>query len=102
LDVADRRITGVALTLAGVWAAVFGVLWNQFNLQDELPRCGAGGACAVSLLQYYWTVYEASTLLTVMGVVAAGFGVWFMRGGKRRSRSSSTTEGLAETPLRNA
>ena len=69
-----RPILGTLLIVGGAWAVLFGALWNLVNLEDEGPRCVVG--CADSLLMYYWTVYEESTILAVLGLVAAGLGIW--------------------------
>ena len=60
----------------GAWAIIIGALWNVANLEDQGPRCLGG--CDPSATQYYWTVYEVSTLIVVAGVVAVFVGLWLL------------------------
>lgn len=67
-----RPLLGSGLLSAGVLAILFAVFWSLVNLQDEGPRCLGG--CPPSTIQYYQTVYAASTILVVLGLFAAGYG----------------------------
>ena len=71
-----RQLLGTLLIVGGTWAVLFGVIWNLVNLEDEGPRCVVG--CADSLLMYYWTVFEASTILVLLGLVVAVVGTWLL------------------------
>lgn len=73
----NRLVSGALLVFGGFWAVVFGVIWNLANFEDEGPRCSVVG-CPPSTLDYYWTVYETSTILAVVGIFAVGLGVWLL------------------------
>ena len=75
-DQGSRPILGSGLASSGVFAVLFAVFWSLVNLQDEGPRCFTG--CAPSLLQYYQTVYVASTILAVLGLAATVYGAWVL------------------------
>jgi hypothetical protein len=74
----DRLVFGSLSIFFGFWASLLGALWNLVNLEDELPRCSVGFGCAESLLQDYWTVYVASTVVVVIGVIAIVLGTWLV------------------------
>jgi len=69
-------IVGSGNVSAGVVGVVFSGLLYLLNSEDEGPRCLGG--CAPSLLQYYQGVYETSTVLAVLGLIATGFGTWLL------------------------
>jgi hypothetical protein len=71
-----RPLLGSGLMSAGVLAILFAVFWYLANWQDEGPRCLGG--CPPSTIQYYQTVYAASTILALLGLVAAGSGAWLL------------------------
>ncbi len=71
-----RPVQGAALSLAGVWGIILAVFWAVGNWEDEGPRCLGG--CAASLLQYYQTVYVASSVVVALGIVAIVLGVWLL------------------------
>jgi hypothetical protein len=68
-----RPFFGSGLISSGVYAVLLGAFLSLANMEDEGPRCMGG--CAASLLRYYQTVYVASTLLAVLGLMAAVYGV---------------------------
>jgi hypothetical protein len=68
-----RLLLGSGLLSAGVLAILFAAFWYWANWSDEGPRCSFG-QCAPSLLEYYQKIYTASTILAILGLVAAGFG----------------------------
>jgi hypothetical protein len=69
-----RSVSAVSLILGGVLAILFGAFWNLANYSDELPRCSIGG-CSKIALQYYWSVFEASTLIVIAEVIVIILGV---------------------------
>ena len=71
-----RPLLGSGILSAGVLAILFASYWSLANWQDEGPRCIVG--CPPSTLQYYQTVYAASTILAVLGLIAAGSGAWLL------------------------
>ena len=72
-----RCFVGSVLLSAGVSAVLFALIWFWANWSDEGPRC-AFGDCVPSLLQYYQTVYTASAIVAILGLVAAGSGAWLL------------------------
>ena len=72
-----RPFLGSGILSAGVLTILFALFWSLANWQDEGPRCLGG--CPPSTLQYYQTVYAASTILAVLGLIVAGSGVWLLR-----------------------
>jgi len=72
----SRPLLGALLIEGGVLAILFGALWYWLTLQDEGPRCLGG--CASSLLQEYQMDYASSTVLAVVGFIAAGVGTWLL------------------------
>ena len=89
-----RPFLGSGILSAGVVAILFAAYWSLVNWQDDVPRCLGG--CPPSTLQYYQTVYAASIILAVLGLVAAGFGAWLL---VRRTnvRQESSEESGSET-----
>ena len=73
----NRVASGALSVFAGFWVAFFGIIWNLANFEDEGPRCSVIG-CTPETLAGYWTVYEVSTILAVVGILAIGFGVWLV------------------------
>lgn len=71
-----RPFLGSGLLSAGVLAILFAVFWYLANWLDEGPRCLGG--CPPSTIQSYQTVYGASTILAVLGLVAVGSGAWLL------------------------
>ncbi len=71
-----RPLLGSGFLSAGVLAILSAVFWSLANWQDEGPRCIGG--CPPSTLQYYQTVYAASTILAVLGLIATGSGAWLL------------------------
>ena len=93
-----RLLLSSGLLSAGVLAILFAVFWYWVNWSDEGPRCGFANptGCAPSLLQDYQTVYTASAILAILGLVAAGFGAYLLMRRVTVIRSSSSESG-AET-----
>src|SRR5713226_4468165 len=71
-----RPFLGSGFLSAGVLAILFAAYWSLANWLDEGPRCIGG--CPPSTLQYYQTVYAASTILVVLGLIATGSGAWLL------------------------
>ncbi len=67
-----RPLLGSGLLSAGVLAILFAVFVYSVNLQDAGPRCLDG--CAPSLQQYLQRLLVMSTILEVLGLLAAGSG----------------------------
>jgi hypothetical protein len=62
---------------SGVLAILFAVFVYSFNMNDEGPRCSFGG-CAPSLLNYYNEVFVSMTILAIIGLVAASYGIYLL------------------------
>lgn len=69
----SRPILGGALVIGGVFVTLIGGFVNLVNLSDEGPPCLLG--CSDSFLRYYWIVFEATTLLVVVGIAVVAIGV---------------------------
>ena len=65
-------LAGAVLVFCGAWAIILAAFWNLLNLEDQGPQCLGG--CGPSATQYYWTVYEVSTLIAVAGLASAIIG----------------------------
>jgi hypothetical protein len=78
----NRTVSGTVLGFSGTLLVIVGSVWNIANLEDEGPRCLSG--CSASLLQYYWGVFEASTLVIVAGVLLVIAGTRLVIKQKRR------------------
>jgi uncharacterized membrane protein len=74
---ARRPLTGSGFLSVGVLVILNAMFWYRVNLQDSASRCIHG--CAPSLLQYDQGVLVASTILSVLGLAAAGFGIHLLR-----------------------
>ncbi len=81
-----RPLLGSGLFSIGVSAILFGVFWFLANWQDEVPRCFGG--CPYSTIQYYQTVFVASPIVALSGLIAAGLGAWLF------TRRAALFEGL--------
>jgi hypothetical protein len=66
----NRQILGVILLAIGVIAVPAGLLVNEANYLDEGPRCSMAG-CSESLLHFYWFVAVVTTVIVVVGLLAA-------------------------------
>src|SRR3989442_13195954 len=67
-----RPLLASGILSAGVLAILSALYWSLVNWQDEGPRCIVG--CLPSTLQYYQTVYRASIILAVLGLIDTGSG----------------------------
>jgi hypothetical protein len=72
-----RPLLGACLIFGGMWAIIFGIIWNLANYEDEGPRCTIV-ACPQSTLNWYWFVAESSTAIVAVGTVAVILGLWFI------------------------
>jgi len=68
-----RHFLGSELLVGGVLAILFAVFEYMLFMVDEGPRCIFG--CAPSLVQSYQEVYVGMTILAILGLIVAGFGI---------------------------